>query len=102
MFEKLDQIKPALKDLVKELRKKYAYASVLAVDDDNRGWRISRTGKRINSQGFGGGSGYVVRVFAKSVVRNTLSTSFRKKRYLKSSKQSKSALRKRQSAFRKE
>lgn len=63
MFEKLDQIKPALKDLVKELRKKYAYASVLAVEDDNRGWRISRTGKRINSQGFGGGSGYVVRVF---------------------------------------
>lgn len=63
MFEKLDQIKPALKDLVKELRKKYAYASVLAVEDDNSGWRISRTGKRINSQGFGGGSGYVVRVF---------------------------------------
>lgn len=63
MFEKLDQIKPALKDLVKELRKKYAYASVLAVEDDNRGWRIRRTGKRINSQGFGGGSGYVVRVF---------------------------------------
>lgn len=63
MFEKLDQIKPALKDLVKELRKKYAYASVLAVEDDNRGWRISRTGKRINNQGFGGGSGYVVRVF---------------------------------------
>ena len=63
MFEKLDQIKPALKDLVKELRKKYAYASVLAVEDDNRGWRISRTGKRINSQVFGGGSGYVVRVF---------------------------------------
>ena len=63
MFEKLDQIKPALKDLVKELRKKYAYASVLAVEDDNRGWRISRTGTRINSQGFGGGSGYVVRVF---------------------------------------
>lgn len=63
MFEKLDQIKPALKDLVKELRKKYAYASVLAVEDDNRGWRISRTGKIINSQGFGGGSGYVVRVF---------------------------------------
>lgn len=63
MFEKLDQIKPALKDLVKELRKKYAYASVLAVEDDNRGWRISRTGKRINSHGFGGGSGYVVRVF---------------------------------------
>lgn len=63
MFEKLDQIKPALKDLVKELRKKYAYASVLAVEDDNRGWRIGRTGKRINSQGFGGGSGYVVRVF---------------------------------------
>lgn len=63
MFEKLDQIKPALKNLVKELRKKYAYASVLAVEDDNRGWRISRTGKRINNQGFGGGSGYVVRVF---------------------------------------
>lgn len=63
MFEKLDQIKPSLKDLVKELRKKYAYASVLAVEDDNRGWRISRTGKRINNQGFGGGSGYVVRVF---------------------------------------
>jgi len=63
MFEKLDKIKPAIKHLVKELLKEYAYASVLAVEDENRGWRISRTGKRINSQGFGGGSGFVVRVF---------------------------------------
>ncbi len=63
MFEKLDQIKPALKTLVSELRKKYAYASVLAVDDDNRGWRISRTGKRISAQGLDVGAGYVVRVF---------------------------------------
>ena len=63
MFEKLEQIKPALKKLIAELDKTYAYASVLAVDDENRGWRISRTGKRINNRGLGGGSGYVVRVF---------------------------------------
>lgn len=63
MFEKLDNIRTALKKLVTELRKKYAYASVLAVEDEHRGWRISRTGKRINAQGVGGGSGYVVRVF---------------------------------------
>lgn len=63
MFEKLDIVKPALKNLVSELRKKYAYASVLAVQDDSRTWRINRAGKRINNVGLGGGSGYVVRVF---------------------------------------
>lgn len=62
MFEKLDIVKPALKNLVSELRKKYAYASVLAVQDDSRAWRINRAGKRINNIGLGG-SGYVVRVF---------------------------------------
>lgn len=62
MFEKLDIVKPALKNLVSELRKKYAYASVLAVQDDSRAWRINRAGKRINNVGLGG-SGYVVRVF---------------------------------------
>lgn len=63
MFEKLDIVKPALKNLVSELRKKYAYASVLAVQDDSRAWRINRAGKRINNVGLGGGSGYVVRIF---------------------------------------
>lgn len=63
MFEKLDIVKPALKNLVSKLRKKYAYASVLAVQDDSRAWRINRAGKRINNVGLGGGSGYVVRVF---------------------------------------
>lgn len=63
MFEKLDIVKPALKNLVSELRKKYAYASVLAVQDDSRTWRINRAGKRINNVGLCGGSGYVVRVF---------------------------------------
>ena len=63
MFEKLDIVKPALKNLVSELRKKYAYASVLAVQDDSRAWRINRAGKRINNVCLGGGSGYVVRVF---------------------------------------
>ena len=63
MFEKLDIVKPALKNLVSELRKKYAYASVLAVQDDSRTWRINRAGKRINNVGLGGGLGYVVRVF---------------------------------------
>lgn len=63
MFEKLDIVKPALKNLMSELRKKYAYASVLAVQDDSRAWRINRAGKRINNVGLGGGSGYVVRVF---------------------------------------
>ena len=62
MFEKLDIVKPALKNLVSELRIKYAYASVLAVQDDSRAWRINRAGKRINNVGLGG-SGYVVRVF---------------------------------------
>lgn len=63
MFERLDIVKPALKNLVSKLRKKYAYASVLAVQDDSRAWRINRAGKRINNVGLGGGSGYVVRVF---------------------------------------
>lgn len=63
MFEKLDTLKPGLKKLVRELRGKYAYASVLAVADDNRNWRISGSGKSITTQGHGGGTGFVVRVF---------------------------------------
>ena len=62
VFEQLDYKIPAMKKLVSELRKKYAYASVLAVNDDNRSWRVSRSGASIGAQGRGG-SGYVVRVF---------------------------------------
>ena len=49
MFEKLDKIKPAIKHLVQELLKEYAYASVLAVEDENRGQKNkqSRLGRRL-------------------------------------------------------
>ena len=42
MFEKLDELKPALQKLVTELRKEYPYASVLAVDvaEDSKSCRV--------------------------------------------------------------
>lgn len=63
MFETLDQLKPALRQLVTELRAEYAYASVLAVCDDSRSWRIGKSGTSIGTSGMGGGDGFVVRVF---------------------------------------
>ncbi len=66
MFEQLDVAIPALKKLVAEMKKEYAYASVLAVCDDSRSWRIGRSGVNISSGSFGGGSGYVLRVFDKT------------------------------------
>lgn len=63
MFSNLDNIKPALKELVSALREEYPYASVLAVEDAWRQWTISRQGVYINASGFGGGTGFVARVF---------------------------------------
>ena len=63
MFEILDTIKPALRELITELRKEYAYASVLAVADDARSWRVGKSGVSIGTSGLGGGDGFVVRVF---------------------------------------
>lgn len=63
MFEILDTIKPALRELITELRKDYAYASVLAVADDARSWRVGKSGVSIGTSGLGGGDGFVVRVF---------------------------------------
>lgn len=66
MFESLDPKLPALRELIKELRKQYAYASVLAVSDNSRSWRVARSGVNIRSAVMGGGNGYVVRVFDKT------------------------------------
>jgi TldD protein len=63
MFDSIDVLKPALKKLIGELRKEYAYASVLAVADDTRSWSISSSGRSISSGGWIGGTGFVVRVF---------------------------------------
>ena len=64
MFEKLEELKPALKKLVTQLRKEYAYASVLATDSDERGWSVSRSGSAIATGGIEGTDcGFVVRVF---------------------------------------
>ena len=63
MFPTLDRVKPGLKKLVAALRETYPYASVLAVEDDNRTWGVSRTGVNIASTSWGGGTGFVVRVF---------------------------------------
>jgi len=68
MFETLDTIKPALRELITQLRKEYAYASVLAVADDARSWRIGKSGVSIGTSGLGGGDGFVVRVFDKKGV----------------------------------
>ena len=63
MFDNFDSMKPALRKLVAELRKKYAYASVLATREKYRSWRVSRSGIAISSSGMNCGSGYVIRVF---------------------------------------
>ncbi|MBR5767244.1 MAG: TldD/PmbA family protein [Clostridia bacterium] len=63
MFPAISRQKPAMKKLVAELRKKYAYASVLAVADANRSWSVSRSGINIVSGSWMGGTGFVARVF---------------------------------------
>lgn len=63
MFSSIDRAKPGLKKLIAALREEYAYASVLAVEDDSRSWSVSRSGVNISSSGMGGGAGFVVRVF---------------------------------------
>lgn len=63
MFDSLDRAKPGLKKLIAELRKKYAYASVLAVADDGRTWTVSRGGTSIRTRVLCGGTGFVVRIF---------------------------------------
>lgn len=63
MFEKMDEMKPALKKLVTELRKEYAYASVLATETDERGWSVSRSGPAISTASAEPDCGFVLRVF---------------------------------------
>ena len=63
MFSSIDRAKPGLQKLIRALRETYPYASVLAVANDDRSWRVSRTGVNITAFGNGGGTGFVVRVF---------------------------------------
>ena len=63
MFPSIDRVKPGLQKLIRTLRETYPYASVLAVADDTRNWRISRTGIDISTLDMLGGTGFVVRVF---------------------------------------
>lgn len=63
MFPTIDQSKPGLKKLIAALGETYPYASVLAVADDSRAWRISHSGISIATGGNGGGTGFVARVF---------------------------------------
>ena len=63
MFSSLDTVKPALQKLVSALSAHFSYASVLAVEDSWRRWSVSRSGISLSASGFGGGTGFVVRVF---------------------------------------
>ena len=63
MFPTIDQAKPGLQKLIAVLGETYPYASVLAVADDSRVWRVSRSGINIATSGNGGGTGFVARVF---------------------------------------
>ena len=63
MFSTIDRVKPGLQKLIAALGEDYPYASVLAVADDARSWRVSRAGVNIAATGMGGGGGFVVRVF---------------------------------------
>ena len=62
MLKDLTNLKPALKELVAELRKSFAYASVLAVEERYRSWRVGRSGISIGSTGTRG-CGFCIRVF---------------------------------------
>lgn len=62
MFENLTELRPALKKLVAALGERYAYASVLAVEERYRGWRVGRSGISIDSGGERG-RGFCIRVF---------------------------------------
>ena len=61
MFEKMTDLKPALKKLVAELKKSFGYASVLAVEEHYRSWRVGRSGISIGTDGIRG-SGFCIRV----------------------------------------
>lgn len=63
MFSVIDRVKPGLQELIRVLGQTYPYASVLAVADDSRSWRVSRQGINISGSAMTGGKGYVVRVF---------------------------------------
>ena len=63
MFSSIDRAKSGLQKLIRTLGETYPYASVLAVADDSRSWRISRAGVNIDASGMTGGAGFVVRVF---------------------------------------
>ena len=63
MFSSIDLVKPGLQKLIRALGETYPYASVLAVADDSRSWRVSRAGVNIAASGMTGGTGFVVRVF---------------------------------------
>ncbi len=80
MFASIDRLKPALKELIASLRQEYAYASVLAVADDSRSWRIGKSGTSIGMSGMGGGDGFVVRVFDPSGVAEYSFNDFSKDR----------------------
>ena len=47
MFPSIDRAKPGLQKLIRALRERYPYASVLAVADDSRSWFIRRSGTDI-------------------------------------------------------
>ena len=63
MFDNLEALKPALRELVAALRERFAYASVLATQERYRAWRVSRSGVSVGSSDADRGSGFVVRVF---------------------------------------
>ena len=63
MFPSIDRVKPGLQKLIAVLGEDYPYASVLAVADDSREWRVSRAGVSIAPDGTGGSVGCVVRIF---------------------------------------
>ena len=62
MFDNLAALKPALRKLVAALNERFRYASVLAVEEKYRGWRVSRNGISIGSEGERG-YGFCIRVF---------------------------------------
>jgi len=63
MFVSLSRKKPLMKELIANLKKDFLYASVLAVEDDNRTWQVSGRGPVVSAESFNGGCGYVARVF---------------------------------------
>jgi len=59
----LTRLRPVLGELLEQLLKRYAYASVLATDVETKSYSVGRSGTRVAEVGFFGKRGFTARVW---------------------------------------